>query len=117
MKESLEVPPTKARPQYLTTYNSPKNDPPRLCTFNYIGSINKSFGIVKKTVPIKDKYQSYIDKAIYNYDREKLIKQLAAETLKFNSSTSHPTLKTDEPFRPLSYAPVESQPEIGYGMI
>lgn len=113
MKESLEVPKRKERPHHLTTFSSPKDQGPKqLCTFNYIGSINKSFGIIKKTVPIKDKYQSYIDKAIYNYDREKLIKQLAAESLKFNGSISHPTLKTDVPSRPVLDQARGSQPEM-----
>jgi hypothetical protein len=43
--------------------------PQKFVTFNYIGSINKHFGVVKQSVqPIKDKYQSYIDKAVKNYE-------------------------------------------------
>ena len=47
----------------------PAEPPQKYVTFNYIGSINKHFGVVKQSVlPIKDKYQFYIEKALQNYE-------------------------------------------------
>ena len=48
----------------------------KFITFNYIGSVKNSFGILKTAVPIRDKYQSYIDRAVSNYDREKQFSKL-----------------------------------------
>jgi hypothetical protein len=45
----------------------------KFITFNYIGSVKNSFGILKTSVPIRDRYQSYIDRAVNNYDKEKLL--------------------------------------------
>jgi hypothetical protein len=39
-------------------------------TYNYFGSIKDSFGMIKTQVPMKDRYQSYIDRAVSNYGRE-----------------------------------------------